>query len=171
MNNGKLICALALAVLAVGPLCPQPLLAADQPPYDTIEALRADLRANRTAVVAERMQFTPKEGEGFWPLYRSYRDEMDRATDNLVKLLLEYTDQYPNLTSKQAAQMLDEYLKTEKNLLKVKEKYFKKFQKVLPATKVFRFAQLDNRLDLGIRVGLASFLPILATGDTRPPTQ
>ena len=67
----------------------------------------------------------------------------------------EVPDLYPEVPDKKAGEMLDRYFKIEANLLKVKSKYLKKMQKVLPPAKVFHFAQLDNRLDLGVRVGLA----------------
>jgi len=129
--------------------------------------LRSDLKADRTALIAERLTLSREESDKFWPLYRSYRAEVDKINDETVKLVLEYADLYPDVPEHKASEMLDRYLKIEANLLKVKGKYLKKMQKVLPATKVFHFAQLDNRLDLGVRVGLASSIPML-TGRNKP---
>jgi len=38
---------------------------------------------------------------------------------------------------------------------------------VLPASKVFRFAQLDNRFDLGTRLALAAWLPVMPGDQTQ----
>ena len=57
---------------------------------------------------------------------------------------------------------------SEDELLSIKRKYLKKFGKVLPPSKVFRFAQLDNRLDLGTRVGLASSIPLMPAEPVQP---
>ena len=143
-------------------------LAADQATRDEFDALRSDLKADRTALIAQHMQLSPKESEAFWPVYRSYRAEMDKVIDNIVNLVLEYADDYPNVSDKKAAEMVRKYLKLEANVLKVRAKYLKKLENVLPGTKVFRFAQLDNRLDLGIRVGLAADIPLMATGGGQP---
>jgi hypothetical protein len=158
----------AIAITSVVIFWVSILGAADQVTHDAVETLRSDLRANRTAVIAQQLQLTQQESDGFWPIYRAYRSEVDRATDDVVKLILEYSDQYPNVSETKAKEMLDNYLKIESQLLKIKDKYLKNFQKVLPATKVFRFAQLDNRLDLGTRVGIAASIPILGSSQTEP---
>ena len=48
----------------------------------------------------------------------------------------------------------------EKKYLDTRAKYFKKVSEVLPATKTLRFAQIENRLDLALRLQLAAQIPI-----------
>jgi hypothetical protein len=119
---------------------------------------------DRKALIAEQMKFTDQESEAFWPIYRSYRAEVEKVTDGLVELILEYSDLYPNVPEDKAGELLKQYIKAETNLLSVKTKYLKKLGTVLPASKVFRFAQLDYRLDLGIRTGLAASIPLVPQG-------
>src|SRR5690242_3596403 len=87
-------------------LCGTHAPAADLAPRDAMEVLRADLKADRKAAIAEGMQLTEKESEAFWPIYRSYRAEMDKVTDHLVELILEYSDLYPNVPEEKANEML-----------------------------------------------------------------
>ena len=150
------ICIAAAALIRANPVP-----AVDQGARDAVETLRADIRADRTTMIAEQMQFSQQESDQFWPMYRNYRVEVDKATDEIVKLVLEYSDVYPNVSEDKAREMLERYRKAEAQLFKIKGKYLKSFGKVLPATKVFRFAQLDNRYDLGVRVGIAASVPIL----------
>ncbi len=128
---------------------------------DLVETFRGDLKADRKALIAEEMKFTDQESEAFWPIYRNYRAEVEKATDRLVKLILEYADLYPDVPDPRAREMLTQYTKVETELLSIKRKYFKKLGKVLPPAKVFRFAQLDNRFDLGTRVAVAAWVPML----------
>jgi hypothetical protein len=130
---------------------------------DAVETLKTTLRSDRKTVIATEMKLTDHESEVFWPLYRSYRAEVEKVTDRVAELVLEYSDLYPNVPEEKASEMLQQYAKIEQELLSVKLKYLKKMRKVLPATKVFQFAQLDNRFDLGTRVGIASCLPILGS--------
>ena len=139
-----------------------------QAPRDAVEILRGDVKANRNAMIAEEMKLTDKESEAFWPIYRNYRAEADKVTDRIVELVFEYGDLYPNVPEQRAKDLLTQYMKVESDLLGIKRKYLKKFGKVLPASKVFRFAQLDNRYDLGTRVGLAACIPILPAGQAQP---
>jgi hypothetical protein len=162
---------LAIVVTSAAMLWGASAPAADQATRDAFDALRSDLKADRTALIAEHMQLSAQESEGFWPIYHNYRAEMDKVTDNIVNLVLEYADNYPNVSDEKASEMVRKYLKLEANLLKLRTKYLKKLGKVLPGTKVFRFAQLDNRLDLGIRVGLAAEIPLMASGSGQPKAQ
>ncbi len=148
-----------------------PGLAAAQTQQDALEVLRGDLRADRKAVIAEAMKLTDKESEAFWPIYTRYRAELEPVADGVVKLVLEYRDLYPDVPEEKADQLLKDYTKAEANLLKIKTKYLKELGKVLPASKVFRFAQLDNRFDLAIRVGLAAAIPLLPAAQARPTAE
>jgi hypothetical protein len=148
--------------------CPKPATA--QVPRDAFECLRGDLRADRKAVIAEEMNFTQTQSDAFWPIYRDYRTEVDKVTDQMVKLVLQYVDLYPNVPDQKAGEMLDQYTQMEGNLISIKRKYLKKFGKVLPPSKVFRFAQLDNRLDLGTRVALAGYIPLLPASQAQATT-
>jgi hypothetical protein len=144
-------------------------LAAAQTPRDAFEVLRADLKADRKALIAKEMNFAEHESQGFWPVYDSYRAEMEKVADGLGKLVLEYRDLYPNVPEQKASQLLQEYSRLEGDQLDIKRKYVKKLGKVLPTSKVFRFVQLDNRFDLATRVALAAKIPLLSGGQAPSP--
>jgi hypothetical protein len=135
---------------------------------DILEVIRSDLKADRKVIIAEEMSLTKKETDAFWPIYNSYRAEMEKGSDGIAELILEYADLYPEVPDEKAIEMLNRYTKIEDNLLKIKKKYLKKFAKVLPPAKLFRFAQLDNRLDLSTRVGIAVSIPVLPAGQSQP---
>ena len=128
---------------------------------DEFEVVRSVLKTDRKVVIAEAMQLTEAESTAFWPLYREYRAEMDKLGDGIVKLVLQYADVYPNVPEDRAGKMLKDYLALEKDLVKVRAKYLKKLAKVLPKSKVLRFAQLENRLDLVLRLRMASVVPLV----------
>ena len=142
-------------------------LAAAENVTDTLELVRSTYATDRQAFLAENMQLTESEGAAFWPLYRQYRAEKERLGDSLVKLVLEYGDAYPNLSDDRARQLLKDYSTLEKKLVTERAWYLNKFAKVLPATKALRFAQLENRMDLVLRLQLASVIPV--AGGTKTP--
>lgn len=128
---------------------------------DEIEVIRGVLKTDRKVVVAETMQLSETESAAFWPLYREYRTDMDRIGDGLVKLILEYADAYPAVPEERAAALLKNYQALEKNWLNTRARHLKRIGKVLPASKVLRFAQVENRLDLALRLQLAGALPLV----------
>ncbi len=128
---------------------------------DPIEIVRATYRADRQEFVAETMRLTESESAAFWPLYRSYRADMDKLGDGRVKLVLEYADVYPDVPEKRARAMLKEYSALEQKLAGKRAWYFKRAARVLPAAKALRWAQLENRMDIALRLRLASTLPLV----------
>lgn len=130
---------------------------------DEIEIARSTLKADRKVVIAEGLQLSEAESAAFWPLYRQYRAEMDKSTDAVVKIVLEYADLYPDVPEDRAKKLLKDYTALEQKHASRRAWYFKKFAKVLPAVKAMRFAQLENRLDLAVRLRLASVIPLVPT--------
>ena len=135
---------------------------------DTIELLRSTYTADRQAVVTKTLQLTESESAGFWPLYRLYRADMEKLGDSLLKLVLEYADVYPNVPDERAQEMLKQYTELEEKIVNKRNWYFKRATKSLPAAKVLRWAQVENRLDLGMRLQLAGAVPLVPTGQARP---
>jgi len=121
---------------------------------------RASIQLRRQAIVTSVMDLAPKEAEAFWPLYREYRMEMAKVGDRVSKLLVDYTGQYDTLTDEQANQIMKEWLSIEKAKTSVKDKYVSRFKKILPARKVMRFFQADNKLDAVLNAQLASIVPL-----------
>jgi hypothetical protein len=128
---------------------------------DAIELLRTTHKADRQVLVAQALQLSDKESSAFWPLYRSYRADMDKIGDGLVKLVLEYSDCYPNVPEESAKRLLKQYTGLEKELTAKRAWYLKRAGRALPATKVLRWAQLESRMDLVLRLQLAGAVPLV----------
>jgi hypothetical protein len=144
------------------------LLAMGQTVTDDIQMARSALRADRTVVIAEGMQLTTEESTAFWPLYREYRAEMEKLGDGLVNLVLAYADVYPDIPEDRAAELLKQYLSLEKDWVTTRASHLRKMSKVLPKAKVLRLAQLENRLDLTLRLQMASVIPLAPGHPTHP---
>lgn len=130
---------------------------------DEIELVRSIYKADRQTFLAESMRLTESESAAFWPLYRAYRADMDKLGDGLVKLVLEYADAYPNVSDERARRLLKEYTALEAKILKKRTWYLNRAGKTLPAAKVLRWAQLEHRMDLGLRLQLAGAVPLVPT--------
>lgn len=134
--------------------------AAGQNIQDTIEVVRSVIKADRQAVVASALQLTEEESAVFWPVYHQYRADMDKVSGGLVKLVLDYAKVYADLPEDRAKAMLKELGGLENKLLTTRNAYLRKVARVLPATKTLRFAQVESRLDLAIRLELAASIPL-----------
>ena len=75
---------------------------------------------------------------------------------------------YPNVPEDWAGQMLKDYLALEKKLVDTRAGYMMKVSKTLTATKALRLAQVENRLDLMIRLQLAGAVPLVPATQKQP---
>jgi len=139
----------------------QETAAPEQDITSDIELTRASIHLRRQALVTAAMDLEPRESDVFWPLYRQYRAEMLKVNDRFVNLLVAYLEGYDSLSDAQAAKLLDDYLGIEKARTGVKTKYVPRFKKVLPARKVARFFQVDNKLDSVLNAQLAADVPLV----------
>ena len=154
--------------------------AQDQVPSidSAIEVARANMQADKATVITATMNFSDKDGAAFWPIYRQYEHERSVLDDGRVAVIKEYTQKYPNLSDSEAKAMAERMFDYDSRLAALKKKYFKKFNKVLPALTVTKFFQLDRRIDLLVDMQVESSLPPLTqakyvgqTGSVAEPPQ
>jgi hypothetical protein len=165
-------CALVMVMFAMLAFCPISHTQDQQPPTidSAIAVVRANMKADRTTLITIGMNFNDNDGAAFWPIYRQYEYERSKLDDRRAAVIKEYTQNYPNLTDAQAKAMADQMFGCESRLAELKKKYYKKFNKVLPALTVTKFFQLDRRIDLMMDMQVESSLPALTqanyTGQT-----
>jgi hypothetical protein len=130
---------------------------------EQIELTRWSIQSERRTAVANNLQLSEQEGKTFWPLYDEYRAAMGKVGERTIKLITDYADAYTknSLTNDQALQMVNDYLSIETDKLKVKKRYVKRFQSVLPPKKLARFFQIDNKMDVSINAAIAKEVPLV----------
>src|ERR1700758_216094 len=142
-------CALLIATFAMFAFCPLGRAQDQEPTLDsTIALLRTNMQAGRDTLVTTGMNFNDKDGAAFWPIYQQYEYERSRVDDRRAAVIKLYTQKYPNLSDAEAKAMAEQMLDCESRLAGLKKKYYRKFNKVLPALTVTKFFQLDRRIDL-----------------------
>ena|ERR1700758_3356826 len=151
---------LTFALLAI---CPLGGAQEQEPPTidSTIALVRAKMQAGRTTLITTGMNFNDKEGAAFWPIYQQYQYERSRLDDRRSAVIKEYTQKYPSLTDVEAKAMAEQMLDCEARLAELKKKYYKKFNRVLPALTVTKFFQLERRVDLMMDMQVEASLPPL----------
>jgi hypothetical protein len=127
----------------------------------SIAVVRAGMQADKATLVGQFMRLSDKDGTAFWPIYREYEYERSRIDDGREVVIKQYTEKYPNLTDAEAKSMADRMLDYDAQTSALKKKYYKKFNKVLPALTVTKFFQLERRIDLVMDVKVESTLPPL----------
>ncbi len=159
VGMGVLLCVTVQVSQAQQPSTP-PAAETTVEAMEEIHLTRVAIQAERQAIVTQAMDLTPEEMEAFWPLYREYRLEAVKIGDRIVALVLRYAANYDNLTDATADKLLTDFVRVEQARANLKAKFLPQFKKVLPAKKVVRFYQVENKLDVLILSEMAETIPL-----------
>ncbi len=130
---------------------------------DEIEQGRAMVREARDEIIRSEIQLTEEEAADFWPLYIKYRAETNQVMDRLGDLIAEYLRRYDaaDLTNEYAEKLVNDHVQIKKDLLAIQERSLPLFHEVIPALKVARFYQLENKINADIDIQLALAIPLV----------
>jgi len=137
-----------------------PALAQDT---SNMEILRQKVKADKKLLVAQNMQLTEAEGKAFWPVYEAYQNDLQKLNQRLGKTIADYADAYNKgpVAGETAKRLLNETLAIEEAEVKLKRSYVPKLEKALPAAKVARYVQIENKIRAVIRYELAGAIPLV----------
>ena len=126
------------------------------------EKTREEMQKQKDAVIAADMKLTEQESKAFWPLYREYQGALQKLQDRYIKLLAEYAREREEeaFTDQKARALLDEYMDIDREHLWRKRAYLEKFNKILPAKKVMRYFQLENKIAAMINYQMTQGIPL-----------
>jgi len=164
MNNVRglavMVSVLALGgtLLAVTPSIP---VARAQDAQGVTEVTQDAVRTGRKAIVANYMQLTDAEAAKFWPVYDEYQNDLAVPERRLAGVADNFSEQYPNMTDAEAKTILQDVLNAEKNIVDRRRIYMGRFDKVLPAKKVFRLYQIEAKMDAALQHNLSGRIPLV----------
>jgi len=126
-----------------------------------MEILREKIQADKKLVVAANMNLTDAEAKAFWPIYQEYQTKLTKINERITKLIVEYAQNYQTMTNEIAKKLMTESMAVEKERLTLKESLMPKFQKALPAIKVARYYQIENKIQAIVQYSLADGIPLV----------
>ena len=155
----KLINAVILCIAALA----APAFAQEKPADTNMQILLDKVKADKKLVVAANMELNEAEGKVFWPIYDAYQKELQAINDRVGKTILAYADAYNKkaLTDDLAKQLTSDALAIDQEELTLRKTYAAKLNGVLPAMKVARYIQIENKIRAAIRFDLAAGIPLV----------
>ncbi len=128
-----------------------------------MEILREKIKADKKLLVAVNMGLTESEAKGFWPVYDEYQKDLREINQRILGLLTSYEADYrkKTLTDKGAKRLIDEFVSIEQAEAKLKGSYVPKLNMVLPAKKVARYLQIENKIRAIVKYDLAGGVPLV----------
>jgi hypothetical protein len=127
---------------------------------DQLEVTRQAVESQRRILVSGALPLTDAEADAFWPLYDSYERERRPLDERANGLVADFLAGAATLTDPQAKAMVEEALQIEEGRVRVRRTHFARMVKAIPARKVARFFQIDNKLDSVVRADVAKQVPL-----------
>ena len=128
---------------------------------DVVKALRSDLQANRTDIIAKNVTLTSEQAAKFWPLFDAYQKEQSIIMDAQLKGMQQYVTGWTTLDDAGALTLATAHLSNDTRMAALRQKWFTEFQKVLPAKLAARVIQIDRRLALATQTEISSRIPLI----------
>jgi hypothetical protein len=151
---------LVLSFLFMGPVHAQ------EAEQMNMEILKEKIKADKKLIVASNMNLSDAEAKNFWPLYDGYQKELGQINQQLITTIKGYADAYNagkgEISNDQAKKLLSDALAVEASELKLRQSYAAKLGKVLPATKVARYLQIENKIRAIVKFELAAQIPLVS---------
>jgi hypothetical protein len=157
-----ILLAVGIGLMAFAVAFPTPAWTQDKP-ADNMQILRDKVKADKKLVVAANMQLTESEAKAFWPVYEQYQKDLAGINQRIGKLIESYAADYRanTLTDEKAKKLTAEFVAIEKAEAGLKESYVPRLSKVLPAKKVARYLQIENKIRALVRYELAGGIPLV----------
>jgi hypothetical protein len=153
----RIVCVL----LTVACLSLLPVVLSAQTQADEEEVVKSMLQTGKKAIIADNMQFTESESQAFWPVYNEFQQAKTKLNEKTIKLINEYLLNYDSLTDDKAGAIIRDLMAIEKDRVDLKSSYLPKFSKILPAKKVARYYQIENKIEAIVKYELAKEVPLV----------
>jgi hypothetical protein len=127
---------------------------------DDTQMLLSQISADKAAVVLRSLELTDPEARGFTPIYDEYQKERKAIGERQIATLNKFASNYGSMTEDAAGDILKEWFKIQEDKTDLVKKYAKRFDRVLPKTKVLRFVQVESKLENLIDMQAARVIPL-----------
>ena len=128
--------------------------------HDEQQQLIAQIQTDKQAIVLKTLALEDAQVEAFTPIYDQYQVERKKLFDRAADLLELYASNYEAMTDDAAKKILKDWFSLQDDEVALTRKYAKQLEKVLPAAKVIRFVQIENKLDTRLQMKAVANIPL-----------
>jgi len=126
-----------------------------------LELVRADLKAQKVALVTLNMGLTDAQSQIFWPIYRKYDAELTTLNDQAIALIKDYAANYDKMTDAKAGELMKGTLSLMDKRLKLLVKVCDEFAKALDPVVAAKFMQCERQITAALDLQIGSQMPLI----------
>ena len=67
-------------------------------PESYVALFRSDIQAKKTQIIEQTLALTDDQAKNFWPLQRSYENDLSKLDDQHFQVIRDYADNWNNLS-------------------------------------------------------------------------
>ena len=155
--------AIGLVVVIATPVFAQAAPQAPSSATTNMEILAQKLKADKKLLVAQTVGVTDAEGKAFWPIYDAYQADLQKINERLRTGIKGYATDYNagTMSDAKAAALTSEMIAIEEALVSLKKTYMAKLNGVIPAIKIARYLQVENKVRALVNFDLAAEIPFV----------
>jgi len=132
-----------------------------QTSYDDAQVLLAQIQSDRRAVVLKGLDLTDAEVARFTPIYDEYQGENKVIAERYMDVINKFAANYASMTDDAASDIMKDWFKLVDDRVSLTRKYAKKLEKALPAAKVLRWVQIENKMTVLTNFEAARIIPLV----------
>jgi len=159
-GNMKLTPAIFLAVIA---FCEVGLTQTTSSgvPEGYIALLRSDVQTQKVDIIRQNLTLTDDQAKKFWPLQRSYDNELSTLGDQRLNVIRDYVKNWDNLSDATAKDLGTRLLDYQQKRVDLRKKYFDRMSKEITPTIAAKFFQIELQIEDLIDLEIASSVPLV----------
>ena len=129
------------------------------------ELAEQEEEAERRATVAASLPLLDSQVEAFWDLYLEYRAADKEMDDQRANLMRHLAESFEDLANDEGNRLVTDAFELEEQRQLVKKRYFEKFAEVLLGQQLFRYHQIETKLDAKKRHDWTSIIPLVPVSE------
>jgi rubrerythrin len=130
-------------------------------PESEIALLRAAIQTKKTDILQQNLMLSEEQAKTFWPLQRSYDNDLSTLGDQRLEVIREYARNWDNLTDETAKDLGKRLLDYQKRRVELRSRYFHRMSKAISPTIAAKFFQVETQLENIVDLEIASSVPLI----------
>jgi hypothetical protein len=130
-------------------------------PESYIALMRSNVQTRKTEIIQQALTLTDDQERKFWPLQRSYENDLSKLGDRRVDIIRDYTKNWDNLSDETAKNLGKRLIAYHKKRIDLRDKYFARMSKEISPTVAAKFFQIETQLEDIVDLAISSSLPLV----------
>jgi hypothetical protein len=132
-----------------------------------IQYIQKYFGVEKIALIKDYMTLTPKQDSAFWPVYDKYETERQALGAQRIAMVDEYLKTIKNVSEAKAMEMVDKSVALEVKFKNLQKKYFQELSKKVGPVKAAQFYQLENYINNVINLNIQLNIPFVGEMEQR----